>query len=334
MNDHKFRILSLDGGGVRGYLSARILEQIENHLNRKDGKNIPLGKRFDLLVGTSTGAIIAGLLAIGKRAKEVREIYEKDINSIFSKEMKRNFLLSLFFPKYRPDKLIKKANDHFQGKTFMDVDTDLVITTVDIDNMKPRMYKSDFSINYTDRADEKLADAIVASASAPVYFPVARDLQHSDYLVDGGVVANNPSMVGITDALTFTRNSKRGTPKPTGLHDILLLSIGTGDQVQRPYDLKPLLNAGAIDWLVQPPLGMYEKSSPLIELLMASQARLVDFQVKTLLKASSGTYRRINPKLSSKMQLDDINSIGRLKNIADLQSEDYEWLNEHLVGGE
>lgn len=331
MNE-KFKILSLDGGGVRGYLSIKILENTEKHLNDKDGKDIPIGLRFDLIVGTSTGAIIAGLLALGKSAKDIRKLYENDIPVIFSKEMQRNKLSSMVWPKYRSDALIQKAKSYFEDYTFEDVKTDLIVTSVDITTMTPRFHKSDFADKNKARADEKLSNAIIASASAPVYFSVATDLIHSTSLIDGGIVANNPSMVGIIDALTFERDSKRGTKKPEGLEEILLLSIGTGAQTEIPYDLKPLMNSGGIDWLVQLPLGRYQQSSPLIDILMSSQAILVEFQAKTLLEKTSGSYRRINPKLGFKMKLDDASSIGKLKNIADLVSEDIDWLNDNFVG--
>ncbi len=327
----KFRILSLDGGGVRGYLSIRILENIENHLNTKEGNKKPLGERFDLIVGTSTGAIIGGLLAIGKTARDIRKLYENDIPVIFGKQMRRNIASGIIYPKYKTNELIKKANSYFDDLTFKDVKTDLIVTSVDISSMTPRFYKSDFADKNRGRLDEKLSKAIVASASAPVYFPVARNLKHSDYLIDGGIVANNPSMVALVDALTFERRSKRGTSNPNSLSDILLLSIGTGEQTEKPYDLKPLLNTGGLDWLFQLPLGKYEKSTPLIDILMASQAKLIEFQTKTLLETSSGRYRRINPKLSSKMKLDDVNCFGELKNISDLVSDDIKWINENMI---
>jgi len=328
----KFKILSLDGGGVRGYLSIRILENIEQHLNKKEGNDIPIGLRFDLIAGTSTGAIIAGLLAIGKSAKEIRKLYENDIPVIFGQEMRRKTVSSIFFPKYKPNELQKRAKSYFEDLIFEDVKTDLIVTSVDISTMTPRFYKSDFADKNKRRADEKLADAIVASASAPVYFPVARDLKHSDYLIDGGIVANNPSMVALIDSLTFERESKRQVPKPKSLEDVLLLSIGTGEQTEKPYDLQPLLNSGGMDWLFQLPLGKYEKSTPLIDILMATQAKLIEFQTKTLLETSGGKYRRINPKLSSKMKLDDVNCFGELKNISDLVVDDIKWINENMLG--
>jgi len=328
----KFRVLSLDGGGVRGYLTIKILENIEKHLNKKEGNDKPLGERFDLIVGTSTGAIIGGLLAIGKSAEDIRKLYENDIPIIFGKDMKRNKISSFIWSKYKPNALVSKANDYFGTMTFQDVKTDLIVTSVDITNMKPRFNKSDFSDENDSRSSERLAKAIVASSSAPVYFPVARDLEHSDYLIDGGLVANNPSMVAMIDALKFNRKSKRGTDIPKSLNNILLLSIGTGEQSEVPFDLKPLLNASGFDWLIQFPLGQYGLSTPLIDILMATQARMAEYQAKTLLETSSGVYKRINPKLSTKMKLDDIGCFGKLKNISDLFDDDIKWINENMIG--
>ena len=113
----KFKILSLDGGGVRGYLTAIILSNIERALNQNNKEFVPIGKYFDLIAGTSTGAIIAGFLAIGKCANEIKDIYEKNIKEIFSDEMKR-FKFNIFKSQYKKDNLTKMANEYFQNKTF------------------------------------------------------------------------------------------------------------------------------------------------------------------------------------------------------------------------
>jgi len=206
--DKKFKILSLDGGGVRGYLTIMILENVEKQLNARDNSKKPLGEYFDLIAGTSTGAIIGGLLAIGKSASEVRKIYEKDIKEIFSDSMQNifpfnKFPLNLFSTKYSNYNLTQKAEEYFEDLTFKDVTTDLLVTSVDITTMTPRFYKSDYNSRNASRADEKLSDAIVASASAPTFFPVKQKLEHSSQLIDGGVVANNPSLIALIDAFSF-----------------------------------------------------------------------------------------------------------------------------------
>lgn len=89
MNDNasKFRILSLDGGGVRGILSAQILSNMESYLNRFHGEDIPVGQRFDFIAGTSTSGLIALGLAAGKSASEILEFYRQVIPEVFSKKI-------------------------------------------------------------------------------------------------------------------------------------------------------------------------------------------------------------------------------------------------------
>ena len=81
----KCKVLTLDGGGIKGYLTAKILKNIEQSLNEYRSEDINLGQRFDLIVGTSTGGIIATALAIGKSAKEIFELYETLIPKVFNK---------------------------------------------------------------------------------------------------------------------------------------------------------------------------------------------------------------------------------------------------------
>ena len=329
VNNHKkFRILSLDGGGVRGYLSILILENIENHLNEKEGNEKPLGERFDLIAGTSTGAIIGGLLAIGKSARDIRKMYENDIPVIFGKRMRRRFPLNIFpfsliFSKYKTNELSKKANSYFEDLTFKDVKTDLIVTSVDISSMTPRFHKSDFAEKNKWRVNEKLASAIIASSSAPSYFPIARHLKYSDYLIDGGIVANNPSLIALIDALQFERKSKRNQEKPNSISDVTLLSLGTGEIGTLPYNLKSLENT-SLDWLIEPQISImppsFETSKPLIDILMETQSKLTEDNVKFLFKAHNNEegYLRINPLIKSKIKLDDANKISILKNLANL----------------
>ena len=138
------KVLSLDGGGVRGYLTASVLANIEKYLNDGKSEYIPLGKYFDLIAETSTGAIIAGLLAIGETAVRIKEIYEKDMAFIFSDEMK-NSKLNIWSSKYKKTNLEEKAKEYFGETTFArkDLVSNLLVTTVDITTAKPRFYKSD-----------------------------------------------------------------------------------------------------------------------------------------------------------------------------------------------
>jgi len=323
----KFRILSLDGGGVRGYLTVMILENIEKQLNARDGSGKPLGEYFDLIVGTSTGAIIGGLLSIGKKASEVREIYENDIQEIFSNDMRKCKILN-FFPfniihtKYKKDNLRDKAIQYFQdnnGKdlTFLDVKTHLLVTSVDITTMTPRFHKSAYNKKNIPRADEKLSSAIIASSSAPAFFPIEENLIYSSNLIDGGIVANNPSLVALVDCFSFDEAPNKD--------DIVLLSIGTGKACEVPYEIDALKDT-SVKWLRQ------NGTSPLIEILMNSQSVLAEFQTSFLMEQLNCKmqYKRINPNLGVKIELDEANKIDILKNLADLDQDNTQWVLKYL----
>jgi len=345
----KFRILSLDGGGVRGYLTTLILENIEKQLNHQDKTQKPLGKYFDLIAGTSTGAIIGGLLAIGKTASEIREIYERDIKDIFSDEMKREGKDLLLKAKYKKENLRIKASEYFGDKTFNDVTTSLLITSVDITTMTPRFYKSAYSTKNITRVDEKLSSAIIASASAPAFFPIEENLKYSSSLIDGGIVANNPSLIALIDAFSFDSKPKE--------EDIVLLSVGTGKANEIPYNIQSLKD-GSTDWLVQinnqgmekhlakksvakycrdfiyTKMGLRDEetkiTNPLIEILMNAQSILAEFQTNFLMSQYNASYKRINPNLGVKIQLDEANKIELLKNLADLNENDTQWVLQNL----
>lgn len=311
----KLRVLSLDGGGVKGYLTALLLADIEIHLNENNEVYIPLGKYFDLIVGTSTGAIIAGLLAIGKTAKEIKNIYRNDIPFIFSNDMKNckfNYLKS----KYQKKNLEEKAKEYFGDKTFSkkDLIVDLIVTSVDITTAKPRLYKSNYLSKNNTRIDEKLADAIVASASAPTYFPITKEMEYSSYLIDGGVVANNPSLIALIDGVMLK--------KERNFENIVLVSIGTGKVCEMPYDVQKLEDT-QLGWIIN--------KKAIIELLMASQSNIAEFQTEFLAKELGIEYKRINPNLGQKIELDNIDKISILKNIGNLIEQDIGWMRKNLI---
>lgn len=315
----EIKVLSLDGGGVRGYLTAMLLENAEKELNQQDGTKTPLGAYFDLIAGTSTGAIIAGLLAIGVTASEIRAIYERDMPYIFSSDMERNILQRLVETKYSKANLEQRANEYFGQKTFRDVKTHLVVTSVDITNMTPRFHKSAYNQRYYPRSDELLASAILASASAPAYFPVQEHLKYSSYLVDGGVVANNPALVALIESFSFGDESYKDAK-------IKLLSVGTGRISELPYKVESLTNT-SLGW-INPMDG-----PPLVEILMHAQASLVNDQIMPLVEKLNKevSYRRINPELNFQLNLDDAKHIDLLKNVADLNEEDTNWILTNLV---
>ena len=303
-----FKVLALDGGGVRGYLSILILERIEKALQEHFKDNKLLYERFDLIVGTSTGGIIAAGLAIGKSAKEIRILYEELLDKIFTKTSH-----GIDIPKYNHNILKKELEKIVKNKTLNDVKTSLCLTSVDISTFSPRFFKSPYLENFKPRADEKILDALLATSAAPVFFPLV-DTKYSHYLADGGLVANNPTMIGITDAYRITKDLKK----------IKLLSIGTGKMTQVPYDIEKIKEGGGIlSWTLNCKnaidttkyLCSLKKQMviPLIEVLLNNKSSLINSHANLLLGKN---FLRINPELSVPINLDEADKINVLKNLA------------------
>jgi len=311
LENQNFRILSLDGGGVRGLLTACILSNVENYLNKKYNENLPIGQRFDFIAGTSTGGLIALALATGKNAQEIVDFYNQQIPKIFPKNFFRKWLLNPFRHRYSSQPLKNALNQFFGDETLENLKTDVCITTISLQNGKPRFYKTDYFERNKGRLDEKLADIALATSSAPTYFK-AHSLKHSSNLIDGGICANNPAMVALVDAFNFERSSKRGTLALGPLSDstkknAIMVSIGTGEQCAMPYKYNWLKKAGWLYW-----------GKNFHEISIHSQSQLIHFQVKFLL---GDNCLRINPELKFAMNLDDVSQMDELKNLADLTQE-------------
>lgn len=157
----KCNVLTLDGGS-KGYLTAKILRNIEQSLNEFKNENINLGQRFNLIVGTSTGGIIAAALAVGKSAK-IFELYETLIPKVFSKS-------NIIGTKYSNIILKEELQNILGDLKLEDVKTGLCLTSVDVENSSPRFHKSGYFDRNSNRLDEKLVDVVLASAAAPHFF--------------------------------------------------------------------------------------------------------------------------------------------------------------------
>lgn len=312
----RFRILSLDGGGVRGYLSASILTRIETHLNLKHEDNKPLGEHFDLIVGTSIGGIIALALAAGKRAADTAAFIEQTIPAVFGPSQKRNRLHSFIRPKYSSEKLTYCLKQFFEHKSLRDMTRDVCVTAVSLQNAAPRFYKTDYLARNSGRLDEEIVNIALGTSAAPTYFK-AQSMKFSNNLVDGGLCANNPALVGLVDGFQFERPSKRGAQPPQILNgDVMMLSVGTGEQPSMPYEINSLDDGGTFDW-----------ARPISEVVFESQSQLIHHQAKFLL---GERYLRINPRLRFPMALDDWQKLPELKNLADMTAEIQKFIDQEI----
>lgn len=313
----KFKVLSLDGGGARGYLTASLLANFEAHLNQLTGENIPLGLRFDLIAGTSTGGIIALGLAIGRTASDISDFYQLNLPKIFGDSQKRNKLRCFWGPKYDSSVLEKCLDGFFKGRTLKEISTDVCITSVALQNAQPRFYKSDYMARNKARLDERLVDIALSTSAAPTYFK-AHSSHFSTNLIDGGICANNPAMVALVESFQFERPSKRGSKKAINIaEDVVMLSVGTGEQPAMPYDIQDLRDGGQLNWI-----------EPISEVLMESQSHLVHHQMEFLLRHN---YFRANPRLKFPMKLDDVSQIDELKNLCDITQPLEQFAKAHFI---
>ena len=213
--DAFFKILSLDGGGVRGIFSARVLDLIEQKLG------IDIHNTFDLIVGTSTGSIVAASVAVKNDLSKLVKDYEECAKKTFKKT---------FFPlkylcksKYDSKHLKKFLHDAFGEIKLGDIEVPLIINATNVSTGTVHVFKSRYQQHqrnpsqYIRDGGIPLYKAVLASCSAPVYFdPVKVD---DGLICDGGLWANNPALVGYTDAINNFQHDHK---------TIKILSIGTG----------------------------------------------------------------------------------------------------------
>jgi uncharacterized protein len=247
------RILALDGGGIRGALSVGFLKRLEIILRERSGQtDLVLADYFDLIGGTSTGAIIAAALAIGMSAKEVEDVYLEFGGEVFSDRAGSVGLprLGLLRGRYSAEPLRAKLKQYFGERTLSDdsIRTGLCIVTKRADtNSTWPLLNHPRGHYYPRNKDILLRRAVRASTAAPTYFdPEEIDLGggRSGAFVDGGVsLYNNPAL------LLFLVATLKGFPFrwETGEDRLLLVSIGTG-YWQGTRAFKDIMGANLFDW--------------------------------------------------------------------------------------
>ena len=228
----RFRILSLDGGGIKGTFSAAFLATLEE----LTGKSVV--RHFDLIAGTSTGGIIALALGLGFRAEEVLDFYLKNGPRIFpATGIRRRALRHWVRSKHRVDALRTAVSEILGDRRLGESQTRLVIPSFDAISGDIRLFKTAhhprFKLDYRWRA----SDVALATSAAPTYFPVFRSSDGSRF-VDGGIWANNPAAVAVTEAVGVLGVVPQ---------EIEVLSVGTTTE---PFHVpKRIVSAGRLSWL-------------------------------------------------------------------------------------
>lgn len=213
------RILSLDGGGAKGFYTLGVLNQLEALLGKE-----PLSTKFDLIFGTSTGAIIASLLALGKTVSEVHELYKAHVPKI----------MALRCSSARSAALEKLAIEVYKDAKFDAMKTGVGIVAARWLEEKPMIFKADVNQAYGMKATFqpgfgcKVADAVVASCSAyPIFDRKIVTISDGSTveLLDGGYCANNPTLYAIADAVKALKMEH---------HQLRVVSIGVGNYPEPP----------------------------------------------------------------------------------------------------
>jgi uncharacterized protein len=268
-----FKILALDGGGVRGIVSARILQQVEQEI-RNQGKGNFLHEYFDLIAGTSTGSILTGGIAIGKNSDDLVQLYRdrgQDIFPIDRKERYKNFpsfiqpILDVFSPsRYSHDGIISVLKDAYKSTRIKDIEKPIILILAYDTLYRNTTFFTNCHPDLGDRwyDDCYLWEICTACASAPTFFPPYKlepvdkekfgnwEFPH----IDGGVSANNPALAALSLVLRISQSSISPTIKQKykldnlRLEDISILSIGTG-QTGEPYQYEQISRWRGLDWV-------------------------------------------------------------------------------------
>jgi len=206
------RILTIDGGGIRGLLPASLLATLE------DAVGEPVVDYFDLIVGTSTGGIIALGLGAGISAASIRDFYLAHGPSIFSGSRTPRSIRHLAVGKYRADGLRHALDDTLADTRLGDSTTRLVVPSVNLENGEVHIYKTAHHPRLERDYKERMVDVALATAAAPTYLPTYRTTGGVP-LIDGGLFANNPVGLAVVEAIGVLDWPRR---------ELQVLSLGCG----------------------------------------------------------------------------------------------------------
>jgi uncharacterized protein len=297
------RILSIDGGGVRGLIPSLVLTKLEQLAGR------PIFELFDLIAGTSTGGILAlGLTMAGPNGRPAHSahslvsIYEKESARIFSRPLgyRLRALGSLADQKYPSQGIEAVLLEYFQEARLKDSLTDVLIPAYEIERHFPFFFKSAHA-RLNPAYDFAIRDVARATSAAPTYFEphrIAASGSDGDYfaLVDGGVYANNPAGCALVECLTRYPSTQ----------EFVVVSLGTGVRHE------------SISYGKSKAWGVAQWAKPIFNIVLDGVSATVDYQLKQLLP--SKRYFRFQPNLEKNcaaMDKTNPDNIRRLRLTAD-----------------
>jgi uncharacterized protein len=262
------QILALDGGGIRGLFSAAVLAKLEQKCQTV------ITDHFDLITGSSTGGIIAIGLGLRMRPRQIVDFYVNHGPHIFGNRLRWRWFLQWVRRKFPQERLREALCDAkaFGLQTLGQSFKRLVIPSYNLGADKVRIFKTPHHERL--RTDWRIPawQVALATSAAPTYFPACQHIENTR-LIDGGVWANNPSMVGVVEATSMLGAS---------IGDIKVFSIGTTDS--RKNRARELNAGGILQWL---------RRKDVLEVFMRGQSIGVNGQVEHLI--GKDRFFRIDP---------------------------------------
>lgn len=328
------RILSIDGGGIRGIIPAMIIEALEEKLQKltKD-RNTRVADYFDFMAGTSTGGILTCLYncpedggaatgdGLEKRprfsAKEATDLYRKNGDRIFKVGFIHRALaeIGMTVRKYDVEDLETLLAEYFTDVHLSELLKPCLITAYDVELRQTTFFTKNSAERRGKGADFLVRDVCRATSAAPSYFDPAEIFSRSKTrhaLVDGGIFANNPTLCAV-------REVKKENPVKK-MEDMFILSLGTGSS-NKPVMLEKLQHKAAL--LVVPDL---------IDMMMSGVSSTTHSILQTIFGDSepeNSNYHRIDPSdlgsASSRMDLVDNDNINRLVAVGEDLASDQSW---------
>ena len=308
----KRRILSIDGGGIRGIIPAIVL----NYIEERTGKRI--ATMFDFIAGTSTGGILAlGLTrknsdsSINREpeytAAELVNFYRKYGQKVFNQNIPMSFD-ELLQPKHNPQGRQEVLKELLGEAKVEDALREIFITSYDLELREPIFFTSNPQAEETESRNSrkickgfKMIEAAMATSAAPTFFPpyklptVHHTAEGYYALVDGGIFANNPSSLAMMEAMI---SYKRNTGEELRRADTLVVSLGTGS-LTRKYKYSDVKNWGQIKWAI-----------PLLNVVLDGQSESVAYQLDQLMvtEGENRNYYRFQLQLSGENAHDQMDN--------------------------
>jgi patatin-like phospholipase/acyl hydrolase len=298
-----FRILAIDGGGIRGIIPALLLATLEDQTKR------PICELFDLIAGASTGGILAlGLTKPGadgkveRSAQSLVSLYQEEGSIIFPTPFLGGRLDIIYGAKYSSTGIDQTMVKYFGETRLKEALKPVLVPSYDLEKQTPIFFKSE---NARVRADYDfpMREVARATSAAPTYFQPAK-LDTSDppnylSLIDGGVVAGNPAMCAYAEAVNMGKVDASG---------VLMVSLGTGE-LQHPIMYDQACHWGQLEW-----------AQPIIDIVLQASNATVNYQLQQLLPGAGAQrgYYRFQLELTQATEQMDNTDAGNLRQLVNL----------------